>query len=62
MGNAETVIPVVVNLHESHDESSDLFVAEVGDRVGVKPWQVQQAADDVFTRIQQGDINTTAQD
>lgn len=29
------------------EQTLDLYVAQVGDRVGVKPWQVQQAADAV---------------
>ena len=27
------------------EQTLDLFLAEIGGRVGVKPWQIQQAAD-----------------
>ena len=33
----------------SFEQTLDLFLAEVGGRVGVKPWQIQQAADAVRT-------------
>ena len=35
--------------HEGYtfEQTLDLFLAEVGSRVGVQPWQVQQAADSV---------------
>ena len=29
------------------EQTLDLFLAEMGQRVGVKPWQIQQAADAV---------------
>ena len=31
----------------SFEQTLDLFLAEMGGRVGVKPWQIQQAADAV---------------
>ena len=31
----------------SFEQTLDLFLAEVGKRVGIKPWQVQQAGDAV---------------
>jgi integron integrase len=46
------------------EQTLDLFLADVGRRVGVKPWQIQQAADAVriyryqFRGAQQHDANT----